>query len=67
MRLSDWYAEPVDHRGRMMACVLADAKVEAHRHWWREKQREREADKDRDANTFRAIKQRMRSSPDGPG
>jgi len=59
MKLSDWYAEPVDHRARMTACVLADAKVEAHRHWYREQKREKEEGRERDASTFRAMKQRM--------
>jgi hypothetical protein len=60
MNLREWCAESVDDRGRMLAYVLYEAKIESYRQWWREQKREREEGKDRDENTFRAMKQRMR-------
>jgi rhamnogalacturonyl hydrolase YesR len=59
MTLGDWYAEPVDHRARMMACVLADAKVELYRHWYAEQKLEREQNRDGDTRTFSKLKQRL--------
>jgi len=61
MTLGEWYAEPVDHRARMMACVLADAKVELYRHLYAEQKREREGrtSAGHDENTFQTMKKRL--------
>ena len=64
MNLREWCAESVDDRGRMLAYVLYEAKIESYRSWWREKKREQEGRSGtsaaHDENTFREMKNRMR-------
>jgi hypothetical protein len=58
----EWRAESVDDRALMQAFTLFEATIEARRHEWREQKRLKEEDRrDRDENTFRKLKQRLKT------
>jgi len=60
LTLREWCAEDVDDRGRMLAFVLYEAKIESYRAWWREERRKKEEEREnRDDNTWSKLKQRM--------